>query len=66
VFQNGLTGDERPGAMVAIRKEFPHAKIILATYSGNIGVMKLAPGVLAKTQLDKELAGTSRGAYSGN
>ena len=60
-------GDERPGAMVAIRKEFPDAKIILATYKGNVRRHEAgARGYLLKTQLDKELVGTTRAAYSGN
>src|SRR5215472_16901258 len=56
-------------AMVAIRKEFPNAKIIiLTTYESDVqGAMK--PGArayLLKTQLDKELLGTIRTVHSGN
>jgi len=50
-------------AMVAIRKEFPDAKIIiLTTYESDIGdAMKLgARAYLLKTQLDKQLFGTIR------
>jgi DNA-binding NarL/FixJ family response regulator len=50
-------------AMVAIRKEFPEAKIIiLTTYESDAqGAMKLgARAYLLKTQLDKELLRTIR------
>jgi len=50
-------------AMVAIRKEFPDAKIIiLTTYESDVGdAMKLgARAYLLKTQLDKQLFGTIR------
>ena len=50
-------------AMVAIRKEFPEAKIIiLTTYESDVGdAMKLgARAYLLKTQLDKQLFGTIR------
>ena len=50
-------------AMLAIRKEFPDAKIIiLTTYASDIqGAMELgARAYLIKTQLDKELLGTIR------
>src|SRR5215831_2225124 len=50
-------------AMVAIRKEFPDAKIIiLTTYESDVGdALKLgARAYLLKTQLDKELLGTIR------
>src|SRR5262249_26629749 len=50
-------------AMVAIRNEFPQAKIIiLTTFPGDTqGAMKLgARAFLLKTQLDKELPGTIR------
>jgi DNA-binding NarL/FixJ family response regulator len=50
-------------AMVAIRKEFPEAKIIiLTTYESDVqDAMKLgARAYLLKTQLDKELLGTIR------
>lgn len=56
-------------AMVAIRKEFPEAKIIiLTTYESDVqGAMKLgARAYLLKAQLDKELLGTIRMVYSGN
>jgi YesN/AraC family two-component response regulator len=48
---------------VAIRNEFPDAKIIiLTTYASDVqGAMKLGARVyLLKTQLDKELLGTTR------
>ena len=50
-------------AMVAIRNEFPEAKIIiLTTYESDVqDAMKLAArAYLLKTQLDKELLGTIR------
>ena len=50
-------------AMVAIRKEFPDAKIIiLTTYESDVqDALKLgARAYLLKTQLDKELMGTIR------
>jgi len=50
-------------AMVAIRKEFPEAKIIiLTTYESDVqDAMKLgAHAYLLKTHLDKELLGTIR------
>jgi DNA-binding NarL/FixJ family response regulator len=50
-------------AMVAIRREFPDAKIIiLTTYESDVGdALKLgARAYLLKTQLDKELLGTIR------
>jgi DNA-binding NarL/FixJ family response regulator len=56
-------------AMVAIRDEFPEAKIIiLTTYESDVGAaMKLgARAYLLKTRLDKELLGTIRTVYSGN
>jgi DNA-binding NarL/FixJ family response regulator len=56
-------------AMVAIRKEFPEAKIIiLTTYENDVqGAMKLgARAYLLKNQLDRELLGTIRTVYSGN
>ena len=56
-------------AMVAIRKEFPEAKIIiLTTYESDVqGAMKVgARAYLLKAQLDKELLGTIRMVYSGN
>ncbi len=55
-------------AMVAIRKEFPEAKIIiLTTYESDVpGAMKLgARAYLLKTQLDKELLGTIRAVQAG-
>ena|SRR5579871_3563501 len=54
-------------AMVAIRNEFPGAKIIiLTTYEGDIrGAIKLgARAYLLKAQLDKELIGTIRATYA--
>jgi DNA-binding NarL/FixJ family response regulator len=56
-------------AIVAIRKEFPEAKIIiLTTYESDVeGAMKLgARAFLLKTRLDKELLPTIRTVYSGN
>ena len=55
-------------AMVAIRKEFPEAKIIiLTTYANDLqDAMKLgAQAYLLKTQLDKELLGTIRAVQGG-
>src|SRR5262249_41794096 len=55
-------------AMVAIRNEFPDAKIIiLTTYEGDVdGAMKLgARAYLLKTQLDKELLPTIRAVQTG-
>ena len=55
-------------AMVAIRNEFPKAKIIiLTTYESDVEpAMKLgAQAYLLKTRLDKELVGTIRTVYSG-
>jgi len=55
-------------AMVAIRKEFPEAKIIiLTTYASNVqGAMTLgAQAYLLKTQLDKELFKTIRAVQTG-
>jgi len=54
-------------AMVAIRKEFPEAKIIiLTTYAGDVeGAKKLgARAYLLKTELDKELLGTIRAVHT--
>jgi DNA-binding NarL/FixJ family response regulator len=56
-------------AMIAIRNEFPEAKIIiLTTYESDVqGAMKQgARAYLLKTQLDKELLGTIRTVYFGN
>ena len=55
-------------AMVAIRGEFPEARIIvLTTYPGDVqGAMKVgARAYLLKTQLHKELLGTIRGVHFG-
>jgi DNA-binding NarL/FixJ family response regulator len=55
-------------AMVAIRNEFPRAKIIiLTTYESDVqDAMKLgARAYLLKTQLDKELLGTIRAVQAG-
>ena len=55
-------------AMVAIRKEFPGAKIIiLTTYESDFqnAVKMGARGYLLKTQLDKELVGTIRTVQAG-
>src|SRR5262245_17993387 len=56
-------------AMVAIRNEFPEAKIIiLTTYESDVqeAMKSGARAYLLKTQLDKELLGTIRSVYSGN
>ena len=56
-------------AMVAIRKEFPGAKIIiLTTYESDVqGAMKLgARAYLLKTELDKELLKTIRAVQAGS
>lgn len=55
-------------AMVAIRKEFPDAKIImLTTYANDVeGAMKLgAQAFLLKTEVDKELVDTIRAVQAG-
>jgi len=55
-------------AMVAIRQEFPEAKIIiLTTYESDVqDVMKLgARAYLLKTHLDRELLGTIRAVQAG-
>lgn len=55
-------------AMVAIRNEFPDAKIIiLTTYESDVqGAMKLgARAYLLKAQLNKELLGTIRAVRAG-
>ncbi|HEV3331620.1 MAG TPA: response regulator transcription factor [Bryobacteraceae bacterium] len=55
-------------AMVAIRSEFPEAKIIiLTTYASDVqGAMKLgADAYLIKTELDKELLKTIRVVQAG-
>ena len=55
-------------AMVAIRKEFPEAKIIiLTTYESDIqnAVKMGARAYLLKTQLDKQLLGTIRAVQAG-
>jgi len=55
-------------ATVAIRKEFPEAKIIiLTTYESDVqGAMQLgARAYLLKTHLDKELLGTIRAVQAG-
>ena len=54
-------------AMVAIRKEFPEAKIIiLTTYAGDAeNAKKLgAQAYLLKAELDKELLGTIRAVHT--
>ena len=56
-------------AMMAIRNEFPDAKIIiLTTYECDVqAAMKMgAQAYLLKTRLDKELLETIRTVYSGN
>jgi DNA-binding NarL/FixJ family response regulator len=57
-------------AMIAIRSEFPHARIImLTTYAGDVQVMRAmkvgARGYLLKTLLDKELLDTIRSVHAG-
>lgn len=57
-------------AIIAIRAEFPDARIIvLSTYSGDVQVARaLKAGVrayLLKTQVNKELLGTIRAVYAG-
>jgi len=55
-------------AMIAIRKEFPEARIIiLTTFAGDAhDAIKLgARAYLLKAQLDKELLGTIRAVHSG-
>lgn len=54
-------------AMVAIRKEFPEAKIIiLTTYAGDVEGAKKhgARAYLLKAELDKELLGTIRAVHT--
>ena len=54
--------------MIAFRKEYPEAKIIiLTTYESDVGAaIKMgARAYLLKTRLDKELMGTIRTIYSG-
>ena len=56
-------------AMIAIRKEFPEAKIIILTTFGNDaqGAMQLgARAFLLKAELDRQLLGTIRSVHSGN
>ena len=56
-------------AMVAIRGEFPEAKIIILTTYGSDapGALKLgARAYVLKAQLDRELLGTIRSVYAGN
>jgi len=57
-------------AMIAIRTEFPEARIImLTTYTGDVQVLRAmkvgARGYLLKTLLDKELLETSRAVHGG-
>jgi DNA-binding NarL/FixJ family response regulator len=57
-------------AMIAIRSEFPHARIImLTTYTGDVQVLRAmkvgARGYLLKTVLDKELLETIRAVHAG-
>jgi DNA-binding NarL/FixJ family response regulator len=57
-------------AMIAIRSEFPHARIImLTTYAGDVQVLRAmkvgARGYLLKTLLDKELLETIRAVHAG-
>jgi DNA-binding NarL/FixJ family response regulator len=57
-------------AMIAIRAEFPDARIImLTTYAGDVQVLRAmkvgARGYLLKTLLDKELLETIRAVHAG-
>ena len=57
-------------AMIAIRSEFPDARIImLTTYAGDVQVLRAmrvgARGYLLKTLLDKELLETIRAVHAG-
>jgi DNA-binding NarL/FixJ family response regulator len=57
-------------AMIAIRAEFPDARIIiLTTYTGDVQVLRAmkvgARGYLLKTLLDKELLDTIRAVHAG-
>ncbi len=57
-------------ALMAIRGEFPEARVImLTTYSGDVQVMRSmqigARAYLLKNLLDKELLGTIRAVYAG-
>ena len=57
-------------AMIAIRGEFPDARIIvLTTYNGDVQVLRAlkagARGYLLKTSLSKELADTIRAVHAG-
>jgi len=57
-------------AMIAIRVEFPDARIIvLTTYNGDVQVLRAlkagARGYLLKTSLNKELADTIRAVHAG-
>jgi DNA-binding NarL/FixJ family response regulator len=57
-------------AMIAIRAEFPDARIImLTTYAGDVQVLRAmkvgARGYLLKTLLDKELLDTIRAVHAG-
>jgi DNA-binding NarL/FixJ family response regulator len=57
-------------AMIAIRNEFPDARIIvLSTYTGDVQVLRAmkvgARGYLLKTLLDKDLLETIRAVHAG-
>jgi DNA-binding NarL/FixJ family response regulator len=57
-------------ALIAIRREFPEARIIvLTTYKGDVQVLRAmkvgARGYLLKSLLDKELLNTIRAAHAG-
>jgi DNA-binding NarL/FixJ family response regulator len=57
-------------AIIAIRGEFPEARIIvLSTYSGDVQVLRAlkagARGYLLKTNVNKELLATIRAVYAG-
>ena len=61
---------DRLEAIIAIRREFPEARIIvLTTYTGDVQVLRAinvgARAYLVKTLLDKELLETIRAVHAG-
>ncbi len=63
----GMTGDD---AIIAIRREFPDARIIvLSTYAGDVQVMRAlkagASGYLLKNQVPQDLLNTIRSVHAG-
>jgi DNA-binding NarL/FixJ family response regulator len=56
-------------AMIAIRNEFPEARIILTTYAGDVRISRAlkagARGYLLKSLLRKELSDTIRAVHAG-